>query len=476
VTRRAGALIGRLQAVAAADPARVAVLGPGESLGYGALMARVEAQAARLARRGIAPGQTVGITLREDAAHLIACLALLRLGCRQVTLASHDPPAMRAGIAARLGVAVVLGEDRAAALPGHPFLPWEGEAPPESAAPAAGEGVVVLTSSGTTGRPKLIGFGEAALLAQAGHRAGRGRVMHRPVGMQHNNGKRFALSVLANGHAWLLPAASREAGMAEACRHYGVDLLAIAPHQAEALLAAAGAGAWPARTRIDLTGAPPGDRLIERLQARLTPAVHLRYGATEVGTIAEAGPEDHAADPGGTGRLLPGVAVRVLDEGGRPLPPGGIGILHLRAPGMAQGYLDDAEASARAFRDGWFVPGDMGRLDAAGRLMVAGRADEMMMLGSVNVFPGEIEAAAAGFPGLGECAAFARRSATLGEIPMLAAVPAPGAALDGAALLAHCRAMLGLRAPRRVLVLERLPRNAAGKVLRRDLAALAAAR
>lgn len=470
-----GGLLGRLRATAARHPERIAVLGPRTRLGFGELAGRVEGLAAHLARQGVAPGETVGLGIRDDVAHLLASLALLRLGCRQVTLASHEPLPMRAGLAARLGVAVLLADGPGAALPDRPHLVWDAEASAGGAAPPAGEGVVVLTSSGTTGRPKLIGFGEAALLAQAGHRAGGGAVMHRPVGIEHNNGKRFALSVLANGHAWLLPGASQAGGVAEACRRFGVDLLAIAPHQAEALLAAEAPGAWPARTQIDLTGAPPGERLVERLQARLTRDVHLRYGTTEVGTIARASPEDHAADPGGAGRLLPGVAVRVADEGGRTLPPGEIGVLHLRGPGTAAGYLDDAEASASAFRDGWFVPGDMGRVDAQGRLTVAGRADEMMMLGSLNVFPAEIEAVAARFPGMGECAAFALRSGALGDIPMLAAVPAAGAGLDGAALLAHCRAHLGLRAPRRVVVLERLPRNAAGKVLRRDLAALAGA-
>lgn len=473
-----GGLIGRLRATAAQDPGRIAVLGPATRLTFGELADRAGALAARLAAQGVAPGDTVGLAIRDDGAHLLACLALMRLGCRQVTLASHEPVPMRAGIAARLGVAVVLADDPAAALPDRPWLAWEEDAAPAGALPEsapAGAGVVVLTSSGTTGWPKLIGLSEAALLAQAGHRAGGGELVHRPVGLEHNNGKRLALSLLASGHTWLLPAASRAGGVVEACRRFGVDLLAIAPHQAEALLAAEGRGAWPERTRIDLTGSPPGERLVERLQARLTPAVHLRYGTSEVGTIARAGPDDHAADPGGAGRLVPGAAVRVVDGGGRRLPPGEIGFLHLRGPGMAEGYLDDAEASASAFRDGWFVPGDMGRLDPAGRLLVAGRADEMMMLGSLNVFPAEIEAVASRFPGLGECAAFALRSGALGDIPMLAAVPAAGAGLDGAALLAHCRAHLGLRAPRRVVVLARLPRNAAGKVLRRDLAALAAA-
>jgi acyl-CoA synthetase (AMP-forming)/AMP-acid ligase II len=112
---------------------------------------------------------------------------------------------------------------------------------------------------------------------------------------------------------------------------------------------------------------------------------------------------------------------------------------------------------------------------ADGMLLFGGREDDMMILGTINIFPAEIEQAAAGFPGIADCAAFALRGGALGDIPVLAAVAAPGAAPDTAALLAHCRARLGLRAPRRVVLLPVLPRNAAGKVLRQDLVALAAA-
>ena len=113
----------------------------------------------------------------------------------------------------------------------------------------------------------------------------------------------------------------------------------------------------------------------------------------------------------------------------------------------------------------------MGCLLPDGTLRIAGRGDDMMILGTLNIFPAEIERAAEGFRGVVECAAFPLRSAVHGDIPMLAAVTRDG--FDAAALLAECRAKLGLRAPRKVVVVAALPRNAAGKVLRRELAALA---
>ena len=104
-------------------------------------------------------------------------------------------------------------------------------------------------------------------------------------------------------------------------------------------------------------------------------------------------------------------------------------------------------------------------------LLVAGRRDDMMTLGTIKILPAEIEAVAEGFPGLRDCAAFAVRAPALGDIPVLAVVGDAG--FDAAGLLAHCRARLGLRAPRKVVAVDAIPRNAMGKVLRQQLAEMA---
>jgi len=470
----ADGFLARLQGTARAHPRRLAVAGPGVALTHGELAERVAGMAVWLARAGMAAGTMAGVTLREDLAHLVVTLALLRLGCHQVTLGSHEPAAQRADIAARARVDVVVADDAGDALPGVALLLPDHDAAAAGAPgalPAASEAeaLLVMTSSGTTGRPKLIPLRQAQLLAQSVRRAGLGAVRHRPVGLEHNNGMRFPLFALANGDTHVLAAASRSESLAAACARYRVDMLGLAPHQAESLLAARRDGAWPAVTRIDLAGAAPGDGLVRRLQAALTDQVFTLYGTSEVGSVARAGPADHAACPEGSGRVLPTAEVQVVDEAGAALPAGETGLLRLRTAGMAQGYLDDVEATARCFIDGWFQPGDLGRLLADGTLVVAGRADDMMVLGSINIFPAEIERAAAGFPGLGECTAFARRSLGLGDIPMLAATEVAPGSLDVAALLAHCRARLGLRAPRGIVVVAALPRNVAGKVMRHEL-------
>ena len=179
-------------------------------------------------------------------------------------------------------------------------------------------------------------------------------------------------------------------------------------------------------------------------------------------------------DPAGVrdnvGVLEAGVEVRIVDERGTPLPPGEIGEIRIRAPGMATGYHDDPVATARHFRDGWFQPGDMASRTREGWLCVHGRVDDMMILNSINIFPAEIERVLERHASVRAAAAFPIASPTHGQIPAAAVELREGSACTAAELLAYARSELGVRAPRRVEILAALPRNPQGKVLKREIA------
>jgi acyl-CoA synthetase (AMP-forming)/AMP-acid ligase II len=467
-------------ATARAAPGRVALIDRGCAVTYAALDRQVGRMAAWLLRQGLQPGEMAGVTLRGDVAHLVASLALMRLGCGQVTLASHEPALLRAETAARLGAVAVIGDMREDALPGLGLL-LPGEAALDDRldgvplpAVRSGEALVVLTSSGTTGRPKLIPLTEADIALQASGRRHEGAVQYRALSTEHNNGKKYRLAVLALGGTALLPGGIALPGLAEACTRFAVDCVTLPPQRASDLAelhaARRATAPWPARTAVAIVGSVVGPDLRRRVQAVLTPRLRVTYATTECGGATQAMPDDHARHPDGVGRALPGVAIAIVDDRGRALPAGETGLIRLRTPGMARRYLDDEAATARAFRDGWFQPGDMGRLEPDGTLVFAGRDAEMMILGTLNVFPAEIERAAEGFPGVMACAAFPLASAALGDIPAIAVVESAPGAVDLAGLVAHCRARLGLRAPRRAVVVAELPRNAGGKVLRDRLA------
>jgi acyl-CoA synthetase (AMP-forming)/AMP-acid ligase II len=463
-----------VEGVAARWPDRPALIHRGVTLGYGALVRQVRALAGQFARAGLGPGDTAGITLRDDLTNILCALALIRLGCRQVALPARDPAPLREDLALRLSLAAVIGEEPADALGGAalivPDIDAARAAPLATMPPPPGSAELIVGTSGTTGRPKLMVAEEAMMVDRASVLDAHGRVFLHALGFDGNHGKRLTLRSLVSGGSEVLAGGAAPEGFVTLARGFGISRLHLQPQAAAALLAAHGKAAWPPGVRLFTTGTRIPQALRLELQASLGVAVHVQYGTTEVGMVSIAGPVDHGGHPDSVGRVLAGVEVSVTDDDGRALPPGEEGMLGFRSSGAVRRYLDDPEADARHFHEGWFRPGDVGRITPGRELLVSGRHDEMMTLGIIKIFPAEIEAVAAGFPGLRDCAAFAMPAGRLGDIPMLAVVTDPG--FDAAALLALCRGRLGVRAPRKILMLSALPRNAQGKVLRRELVQL----
>lgn len=464
------------------EPTRLAVVDEGRRIDFAGLDLAVRRMAAWLARQGIRQADTVGMTMRDGYRHLVASLALLRLGCAQITLAGQEPLPMREALARRCKVVCLLG-DRAAdridgvglLLPDCDAILADPSTDSLAGGPAAGDGAsVILTSSGTTGRPKLVACNQRQIFGY-GHAATREPVvgyLHYPI--ETNAGKWINLTNLARGRALVFADAER-LSLAEICARYGVTRVNIYPAKLEALVCEIGArGGGRAFEGIDFFTGGTGvtGALRSAVEASITGQLHVIYGATECGMASIAGPGSHAAHPDSVGPAYPGVEIRIVDDAGVELPAGEAGLIRIRSASSATAYMDDDEATARIFRDGWFQPGDIGRMSPDGLLDFIGRGDDMMILNSINIFPAEIELVAQGFPGVRECAAFPMRSAAWGDVPLLAVVGEPG--LDPKALLAWCRQRLGTRAPRKIVPVESLPRNAVGKVLRRELASQAA--
>jgi acyl-CoA synthetase (AMP-forming)/AMP-acid ligase II len=147
--------------------------------------------------------------------------------------------------------------------------------------------------------------------------------------------------------------------------------------------------------------------------------------------------------------------------------------VRVRGEGVIKAYLDNPEATARHMRGGWFHPGDLASFTARGALVLQGRTDDMMIFDGLNIYPAEIERALLQHPAVAEAAAFPVRSKVHQDRPAAAVVlrhPAPERDIK-----AWCRERIGSAAPHLVLILAGLPRNAGGKVVKRELQRLAAA-
>jgi long-chain acyl-CoA synthetase len=443
-------------------------------LGYPQLWAHVNALAGWLHAQGLDAGTLVGLAVRTEYRHLVASLALMRLGCPQITLPTHESAAYRQRLAVRAGVTCQLADAAIPALAGlmqrtlPSHLPEVGY-PPTLPLRDTASAYVLFVTSGTTGLPKLTPLDPTQIVQQADRcqEHSRPEVLWRPTPIEFNNAKRHRLYAVATGSVNVFADPS-PGGMLDVVETQQVTRLHLSVVQARQLLAELRAcnRQLPSGCQLRLSGSMIAADLRTALRTEVTPALYLSYGTTEFGVVAITGPE-HLDNPTCAGRPQPGVDVEIVDTVGNTLPCGELGHIRLRGPGMCTGYLDDAAASAQSFRNGWFHPGDMGRIDADGRLHVHGRVDDMMSLAGINIFPTEIEHAYADWPGMLECAAFAMPSTQFGDIPILAVVVDDHVDLD--AMQRHGRARLGLRAPRKLIRIEAIPRNPTGKVLRAEL-------
>ena len=193
-----------------------------------------------------------------------------------------------------------------------------------------------------------------------------------------------------------------------------------------------------------------------------------RYGMSE--TVMLTSNPCRAADGprvGGTvGYALPGVGVRVQGDQGQALPVGEIGGIEVRGPNVFQGYWRMPEKTAEEFTaDGWFKTGDVGHMQADGRVTIVGRSKDLIISGGYNVYPAEIEGLINEMPGVAESAVVGLPHRDFGEGVIAVVVPKAGATLDGAQMVAALKTRIAnFKVPKQVFIVPDLPRNAMGKV------------
>ena len=231
----------------------------------------------------------------------------------------------------------------------------------------------------------------------------------------------------------------------------------------------------PSALHALVSGAAPFPHALrERAAARLGARnIFDFYGATELGWVTLARGDEMLARPGTVGRALPGQEIGVFDEGGARLPPGEVGVIHVRSPQRMTGYLRDDEATQAAARGEWLTVDDLGHLDADGYLYVGGRARDMIISGGVNVYPQEAENVLTMHPKVADVAVIGVPNEDFGEEVKAVIEPADWGAHDDALaeeLITYCRERLShVKCPRSVDFMEALPRHPTGKLYKRLL-------
>ncbi len=342
---------------------------------------------------------------------------------------------------------------------------------------------IVLYTSGTTGRPKGVMIPRRAIVANLDALAAiwswtERDVLAHALPLFHVHG--LVLGVIGplrrGGQVEVIPRFS-PAALAEAIGR-GATMVFGVPTMyrriAEEAERDASLGATLGRARLLVSGSaalPAAEHVrIERLTGL---QVVERYGMTET-LMNLAVRDDEPRRPGFVGRPLPGVDVRIVDDLGNPFETADdetIGEIEVRGPNLFSGYLNRPDATAEAFRDGWFRTGDLATRASDGYVRIVGRrATDLIKSGGYKIGAGEIESALLEHPRVSEAAVAGLPDADLGERVVAWIVPADGEALTEAELVAHVSALLSPhKRPREVRFVAELPRNALGKVMKKAL-------
>lgn len=494
-----------LAARAAVSADRLALTCRGERWTFAQLDTFVAACASRLTARGVRSGDRVALLLANGAPYVVLVHALARVGAVAVPInlrltqaeiawqladagaaflvvgGPHPQPlstAVERGERARPRWRGVGGEAAAEIVRADELL--AGEAGADVPVVAAGRFDLdtvqtIVYTSGTTGRPK------GAMLTYGNH-------WWSAIGSSLNLGIRDddrwlaclplfhvgGLSILFRSVIYGIAAVVHErfdaAAVNRAIEDDGVTIVSVVAAMLQRMLDERGGRRYPPRLRAVLLGGGPAPRPLLEACAELGVPVVQTYGLTETASqVATLAPEDALRRLGSAGKPLLPMELRIEREG-HPVPAGEVGEIAVRGPSVTAGYWARPDATALAIRGGWFHTGDLGRVDADGYLYVLDRRDDLIISGGENVYPAEVEAALLAHPAVEEAGVTGAPDAEWGQVVVATVKLRPGGVATADELIAFCGQRLArYKLPRAIRFADALPRNAAGKLLRREL-------
>ena len=452
--------------------------------------------AARLAGAGLRPGDRILMSAGTSVELVEAHVAALRLGLvvvpantayreREIAHLVRDAAPRSAVVDDPERAGWIRNSDPGVLVVGPDVALAEGSgAAPVLDVAAPSDPALIGYTSGTTGAPKgavlshgnLLASSESVRLAWRWTADDR-LVLALPLFHIHGLGVGLHGTLLAGASAVLLPRFDPDAVLDATAAHDATLFFGVPTMYAR--LAASPRLGELGRLRLCVSGsAPLPPAVFERLAEGSGQRVLERYGMTETG-MNVSNPYDGERRPGTVGFPLPGVELRLAPGGTGGVPPTTAaeaarvsGEIQLRGPNVFGGYWGKPEATAEAFTDdGWFRTGDIGEHDADGYLRLVGRARDLIITGGLNVYPREVEDVLLEHPAVAEVAVSGSPDPEWGEIvtawvvPAAAADPPEEAELTGFAAERLAR----FKCPRRVVLVDTLPRNALGKVLRHEL-------
>jgi fatty-acyl-CoA synthase len=486
----------------AGQPDALALVDERHRLTYGEVDRRVDRVAGELAARGVGRGSPVVIVLHNRIELVEMQAVATRLGGAAVAASWRSTPDELAYVVEHSGAKAMVVEaslvepilrqrDRFRRLGDNLFtvdgavagtVSYDAVASsgmPRPIAVRSEEGAVVIYTSGTTGKPKgaVRTFGRDAhlaylhMLAELPVRADDRHLVVCPL--YHSTAFAFATITLLLGGSVHVMARFEPEQMLERIAVERITTTAVVPTMLHRILQIP----REVRERHDTRslravlcgGAPLSGALAREVVSELGHVLYNFYGATETGINTIATPDELIRSPGTIGHVVGGNDIRILDDAGCEVPDGSTGELFVKNSMLVRYHRDDAATQA-SMRDGYFSVGDLAHRDAFGLFHIDGRKRDMLISGGVNVYPAEIEEVLAKHPAVAEVAVVGAPDADLGEKVKAFVALRPGGLVAADELVRFARTYLsGPKIPREIVFLDELPKNATGKILKREL-------
>jgi len=475
------------------DPVRLAIETPdGGHISYGDLIARAGQMANVLVARGVKPGDRVAVQVEKSVANIVLYLGTVRAGAvylplntaytlneldyfigdAEPSLVVCDPSKAEglAPIAAKVKAKVeTLGADGKGSL-----TEAADKARSEFAtvARANDDLAAILYTSGTTGRSKGAMLTHDNLASNSLSLVGYWRFTEKDVlihalPIYHTHGLFVATNVTLFARASMIFLPKLDPDLIIKLMARATVLMGVPTFYTRLLQNSALSRDTTKHMRLFISGSAPLLAETHReWSARTGHAVLERYGMTET-NMNTSNPYDGERVPGAVGFPLPGVSVRVTEpETGKELPREEIGMIEVKGPNVFKGYWRMPEKTKSEFRpDGFFITGDLGKIDGKGYVHILGRGKDLVISGGFNVYPKEIESEIDGMPGVVESAVIGVPHADFGEGVTAVLVCNKGADVTEAAVLNALDGRIAkFKMPKRVFVVDELPRNTMGKV------------
>lgn len=225
----------------------------------------------------------------------------------------------------------------------------------------------------------------------------------------------------------------------------------------------------PYLNSLTINGSIVSDELRNRIIQSMTQNLYVFYGSNESGLISSYKHENLNYISRTVGTPVEGTIIEIVDENGTKKEIGEIGNIRVKSSGMIDGYLDDEEATKKAFKEGWFYPGDLGKLTEEGELIHLGRSDDMMIMNGINIYPAQIENAVMSHEAIKDAVAFPICHPIHQDIPVCAVVLRENILITKKELMNYCVQRLGSASPKEIVFLDEIPKNEHGKIMKEKL-------